>query len=63
MLNFTFKFSKIFSLNYAYNFKNLTFWVLAVIFAGVFLGHFKPEIALFKIFEEPLKAKFLGQEL
>ncbi len=44
-------------------FKNLTFWVLIAIVLGVLLGHFKPQLALYKILEAPIKTKFLGQEL
>ncbi|MEA5258316.1 cation:dicarboxylase symporter family transporter [Arcicella aquatica] len=36
-------------------FKNLTFWVLSAITAGVLLGHFAPEIALQPILEKPIK--------
>ena len=36
-------------------FKNLTFWVLTAITAGVLLGHFAPEIALQPILEKPIK--------
>jgi aerobic C4-dicarboxylate transport protein len=36
-------------------FKNLTFWVLTAITAGVLLGHFYPSIALQPILEKPIK--------
>jgi aerobic C4-dicarboxylate transport protein len=36
-------------------FKNLTFWVLSAITAGVLLGHFYPSIALQPILEKPIK--------
>jgi aerobic C4-dicarboxylate transport protein len=36
-------------------FKNLTFWVLTAITAGVLLGHFFPTIALQPILEKPIK--------
>lgn len=36
-------------------FKNLTFWVLTAITAGVLLGHFYPTIALQPILEKPIK--------
>jgi aerobic C4-dicarboxylate transport protein len=36
-------------------FKNLTFWVLTAITAGVLLGHFFPAIALQPILEKPIK--------
>ena len=44
-------------------FTNLTFWVLTAITLGVLLGHFRPDLALMKILEEPIKGRFLGQEL
>ncbi|MDQ1088358.1 cation:dicarboxylate symporter family transporter [Siphonobacter sp. SORGH_AS_1065] len=44
-------------------FSNLTFWVLTAITAGILLGHFKPEWALLKVLDEPLKGRFMGQEL
>jgi aerobic C4-dicarboxylate transport protein len=44
-------------------FKNLTFWVLTAITLGVLLGHFRPDIALMKVLDAPIKGKFLGQEL
>jgi aerobic C4-dicarboxylate transport protein len=43
-------------------FTNLTFWVLTAITLGILLGHFRPDLALYKLLEEPIKAKFLGQE-
>jgi aerobic C4-dicarboxylate transport protein len=43
-------------------FTNLTFWVLTAITAGILLGHFRPDLALYKVLEEPLKTKILGQE-
>jgi aerobic C4-dicarboxylate transport protein len=36
-------------------FKNLTFWVLTAITAGVLLGHFFPAVALQPILEKPIK--------
>ncbi|MDI9878483.1 cation:dicarboxylate symporter family transporter [Flectobacillus longus] len=42
---------------------NLTFWVLTAITAGILLGHFAPEIALYKFFENPIKFKLLGNEV
>lgn len=42
---------------------NLTFWVLTAITLGILLGHFRPDLALLPILSEPLKARFLGQEL
>lgn len=36
-------------------FRNLTFWVLTAITAGVLLGHFAPEIALQPILEKSIK--------
>jgi aerobic C4-dicarboxylate transport protein len=41
---------------------NLTFWVLTAITLGVLLGHFRPDLALAKVLEEPFKTKILGQE-
>jgi aerobic C4-dicarboxylate transport protein len=43
-------------------FTNLTFWVLTAIIIGILLGHFRPDLALYKILDEPIKAKFLGQD-
>ena len=42
---------------------NLTFWVLLAITAGILLGHFRPDLALYKVLSEPIKTKILGQEL
>jgi aerobic C4-dicarboxylate transport protein len=42
---------------------NLTFWVLTAITAGILLGHFRPDVALLPVLDEPLKGHFLGQEL
>ena len=42
---------------------NLTFWVLTAITAGILLGHFAPEIALYMFFENPIKFKLLGNEV
>ncbi len=42
---------------------NLTFWVLIAITLGILLGHFRPDLALYQILEEPIKGKFMGQEL
>jgi aerobic C4-dicarboxylate transport protein len=44
-------------------FTNLTFWVLTAITLGILLGHFRPDIALMKVLDAPLKARFWGQEL
>jgi aerobic C4-dicarboxylate transport protein len=44
-------------------FTNLTFWVLTAITLGILLGHFRPDLALMKVLEEPIKGRFLGQEL
>lgn len=43
-------------------FSNLTFWVLLAIFSGMLLGHYRPDLALYKIFAEPVKTRFLGQD-
>jgi aerobic C4-dicarboxylate transport protein len=42
---------------------NLTFWVLTAITAGILLGHFRPDLALLPVLDEPLKGRFMGQEL
>lgn len=42
---------------------NLTFWVLTAIMAGILLGHFRPDLALFPVLDEPIKTRFMGQEL
>ena len=42
---------------------NLTFWVLTAITAGILLGHFRPDLALLPILDEPIKTRFMGQEL
>jgi len=42
---------------------SLTFWVLTSITAGILLGHFYPEIALWELMPADLKGRFLGQEL
>lgn len=44
-------------------FTNLTFWVLTAITIGILLGHFRPDLALMKVLDAPIKGKFLGQEL
>lgn len=44
-------------------FTNLTFWVLTAITLGILLGHFRPDLALLPVLDEPIKARFLGQEL
>ena len=44
-------------------FRNLTFWVLTAITLGILLGHFRPDLALYKVLEAPIKGRFLGQEL
>lgn len=43
--------------------RNLTFWVLMAIAIGVFIGHRFPELAQYRILDQPLKYKLLGQEL
>jgi aerobic C4-dicarboxylate transport protein len=42
---------------------NLTFWVLTAITLGVLLGHFRPDLALMPILDQPFKGRFMGQEL
>lgn len=41
---------------------NLTFWVLTAITLGILLGHFRPDLALCKIMDQPFSTRFLGQE-
>jgi aerobic C4-dicarboxylate transport protein len=43
-------------------FKNKSFWVLVAIVVGIFLGRYYPGIALYKLFENPLKTRIFGQE-
>jgi aerobic C4-dicarboxylate transport protein len=42
---------------------NLTFWVLLSIFIGVIIGHFKPEFALYPVFDKKITYAFLGAEI
>ncbi|HEY6064079.1 MAG TPA: cation:dicarboxylase symporter family transporter, partial [Chitinophagaceae bacterium] len=44
-------------------FTNLTFWVLLAITAGILIGHYAPDIALYPVMKNPWKAKFMGQDL
>ena len=44
-------------------FTNLTFWVLLAITAGVLVGHFAPNIALYPVLQKPWKANLIGLEL
>jgi len=44
-------------------FSNLTFWVLISIVAGILVGQFAPQIALYPVLDEPWKKRFFGQEL
>ncbi len=44
-------------------FTNLTFWVLTAITAGILLGHYRPDLALYPILDNDWKQMFLGQEL
>ncbi len=44
-------------------FTNLTFWVLTAITAGVLIGHFAPQIALYPILKIPWKINVVGLEL
>ena len=39
-------------------FTNLTFWVLLAITAGVLVGHFAPNVALYPLLDKPFKTKF-----
>src|SRR4051812_7094004 len=42
---------------------NLTFWVLLAITAGILIGHFAPQIALYPVLDKPWKTNFIGLEL
>lgn len=44
-------------------FTNLTFWVLTAITAGILIGHFAPDIALYPVLNKPWKANIIGLEL
>ena len=44
-------------------FTNLTFWVLTAITAGILVGHFAPQVALYPILQKPWKVNFIGLEL
>lgn len=44
-------------------FTNLTFWVLLAITAGILVGHFIPELARYKVLDNPIRTSFLGQEI
>ena len=44
-------------------FRNLTFWVLLSILIGVFVGHWAPELALYKVLETKFTYNLLGAEL
>ncbi|MCC7400165.1 MAG: cation:dicarboxylase symporter family transporter [Chitinophagaceae bacterium] len=44
-------------------FSNLTFWVLVAIVAGIFVGQFVPEFALYPVLKHPWKERILGQDL
>lgn len=44
-------------------FTNLTFWVLTAITAGILLGHYYPQYALYPILDNEWKCYFMGQEL
>ncbi|MFM2442205.1 MAG: hypothetical protein RL449_846, partial [Bacteroidota bacterium] len=44
-------------------FQNLTFWVLLSILLGVFIGHFSPELALYKVLESKFTYNLLGADL
>ncbi|WP_395767806.1 cation:dicarboxylate symporter family transporter [Aquirufa sp.] len=42
---------------------NLTFWVLLSILAGVIIGHFDSELALYPVLEKKFNYQFLGTDL
>ena len=44
-------------------FTNLTFWVLTAITAGILVGHFAPDIALYPVLNKPWKVNLIGLEL
>jgi len=44
-------------------FQNLTFWVLLSILVGVLVGHWAPELALYKVLETKFTYNLLGAEL
>jgi aerobic C4-dicarboxylate transport protein len=42
---------------------SLTFWVLLSIFIGVIVGHFRPDVALYPVFEKKINYSLLGTEI
>ncbi len=44
-------------------FKNLTFWVLVAITAGILVGHYFPELALRQVLDKGYSFRLLGQEM
>jgi aerobic C4-dicarboxylate transport protein len=44
-------------------FQNLTFWVLLSILLGVFVGHFAPDLALFKVLDSKFSYNLLGADI
>jgi aerobic C4-dicarboxylate transport protein len=44
-------------------FRNLTFWVLVAITAGILLGHYRPDVAQMQLLDQPFQLKVMGQEL
>ena len=42
---------------------NLTFWILLSIVIGVIVGHFRPDIALYPVFEKKINYSLLGTEI
>jgi aerobic C4-dicarboxylate transport protein len=44
-------------------FTNLTFWVLLAITAGMLVGHFAPNVALYPVLNKPWKFNLIGLEL
>lgn len=42
---------------------SLTFWVLLSILIGVIIGHFRPDIALYPVFEKKINYSLLGTEI
>lgn len=44
-------------------FTNLTFWVLFAITAGIIIGHFAPQVAMYPVLQKPWKVNLIGLEL
>ncbi len=44
-------------------FTNLTFWVITAITAGISIGHYAPQVALYPVLQKPFKVNLIGLEL